>query len=553
MRRVDFIAGIVLVILAFFLVSDLFFHPGRSVTFDGHVHITTIDQFYQALKSGEFPARWADGFTNYGHPLPLVAQQTTSYLGAFFQIFTQNPVTAYNLVMFTGAAVSALLLYRFLRYYVSETSAFLGAGLFMFAPYRITNIYVRGAIPEFLAAAFVPLALIGLYQTVQQKKWLGLFLVGASVAGLALTHPMMLVISSLVLVPYALYLLWPLHRNIRSIVWLGGAGVAGIGASSYYVLPLLLELKYFNYGSLSDRFRGPTNFLSWQNYAFESWQYYSATHPGPRDQLLALGIFEAAILAVVLGVVARLLWQKKIIGRFALPWLVTAGLSVFLMSPWSEPVYRHVSLWNNLQYPWRNLAALMFVVPILFAWVLERLRWPWVGAGILILVAIYRFPQLYGKNFLLYDLSHYQATSANLHTANMSTIWMGDVREYPLQANQAEVIFGTGTLTPTLQKNSVRRYQVSAETPVRVVDYTFFFPGWRVKIDGQEVAIQFQDPAYRGVITYEVPAGDHAVEVRFGDTKIRLLAKLVSLTTGVAVVGVAGLRRALESRGLGLK
>ena len=66
MREKNWLSYGVILIVSFFLVADLFFHPGRSITFDGHIHITTIAQFHNALKDGEFPVRWSiDGNVLY--------------------------------------------------------------------------------------------------------------------------------------------------------------------------------------------------------------------------------------------------------------------------------------------------------------------------------------------------------------------------------------------------------------------------------------------------------------------------------------------------------
>ena len=61
------------------------------------------------------------------------------------------------------------------------------------------------------------------------------------------------------------------------------------------------------------------------------------------------------------------------------------------------------------------------------------------------------------------------------------------------------------------------------------MDYTFYFPGWKVFIDKKEIPFEFQDPQYRGMITYNVPPGSHTVEVIFMDTQVRKLAKIISL------------------------
>jgi hypothetical protein len=71
-----------------------------------------------------------------------------------------------------------------------------------------------------------------------------------------------------------------------------------------------------------------------------------------------------------------------------------------------------------------------------------------------------------------------------------------------------------------------------------MADYTFYFPGWRAYIDGRETTIQFQDPEYRGVITYYVPSGEHRIDLLFTDTKVRKFGIVISIFSIVSFFAI---------------
>lgn len=535
MREKGWMSYVVILIVSLFLVADLFLHPGRSITFDGQVHITTIAQFYNALKDGEFPARWANGFATYGLPIPLVAHQTTSYLGAFFLFFTHNAVTAYNLVIFAGVFLSSAFFYKFLRYYFSSEITLVATLLFHFAPYRITNIYIRGAVPELFGTVFLPVVLIGLYQSIHLKLKTGYLWIILGTALLALTHPMMLVLSSVVVFPYGLYLLWSLPKNWKTIVNLLVSAILGIAIAGYYLLPLAVEIKYFAYGTTKDHFRPQGGFLKIPDFFVDGWTYFGNGHPGPRSNTLTVGSVETLILLAGIGMFIFSVYKRKFKSsddRNMIPWVLSAVLCIFLMTTFSTPIYQHIFLFNNVQYPWRNLAPLMFVPPIILAWLLSKIDTRWIGILIVTLVILIRIPQSYGKNFMVYDLKQYDYLTANLHTNNMNTLWMGYSRDYPVRTQQVKIIEGVGTISNESIKNADRRFSVHSDQSIRLVDYTFYFPGWQVYVDGTPTLIQFQDPEFRGMITYQVPAGDHTIHVKFERTKIRVLGD------GVTVIGI---------------
>ena len=66
--------------------------------------------------------------------------------------------------------------------------------------------------------------------------------------------------------------------------------------------------------------------------------------------------------------------------------------------------------------------------------------------------------------------------------------------------------------------------------------FTFYFPGWRAYVDGEEVEIKIGDP--EGFITLMAPAGEHEVVVQFEDTPPRTAGWIIS-AAGLAVLVIA--------------
>jgi len=391
----------------------------------------------------------------------------------------------------------------------------------MVAPYRMVNVYVRGALPEFFATVFVVWLLIGIDQAIARRQWSGLVHIFLATALLALTHPMFLLLALPVAGVYGAFTAWPLTKHWRSVVAAGVSAVFGVGAAGYYLLPLLYDIRYTNYGSDGPEFSADA-FLSLNRLFTENWGYFGLTHPGPRAETLVPGIPEMLIFLFAIG--AAIYWWKKRKNATPLyPWIALGLLSLFFVLPVSGILYSTLPFLGNVQFPWRMLSAFLFVPPVLFAILSEKFRATGLALVCVLLVFLWRIPQMYGKNYLNYDLSAYSFTQANLHSNNMNTLWMADPAAYPPQQHKLQLISGEGFWQTRFEKNASREYFVSAQTPLRLVEYTFYFPGWEVVVDGQPVPIEFQDPEYRGILTFSVPEGDHVVSVRFTETRIRLL------------------------------
>jgi uncharacterized membrane protein len=518
---------LIILIISVIFCLDLFIKGGRPSTFDGPTHLTNIAQFADALQRGDFPVRWMDGFANYGMPMPIIVQQTTAYLGALVTLIFHNVVFAYNVVVFIGAFLSLYFLFTFLRIHFSENASLLAVILFNFAPYRIINVYVRGALPEFFAHVFFPLVFMGLYYWIEKRSGKGLLYLLVGLVGILLTHPFTLVIGSFLFVPYGIWLLFEKKQNpfeLRFLMPIIITTLLSFGLAAYYILPLLSEIKYFYYGQSGAGLK-PDQFLTPLNYIGDYWFYFTKNDIDVRGHIIHLGLME---LGIILGGFVLLFMQKK--KRYSIIWVFVSLIAlVFFTSRYANPLYEKISFLGGIQYNWRMFASIVYISPFIAAFIYDVLKKDVIIYIVVLLIIVTRIPQLYGKNFLIEPQSKYYFTLENMHGVVLNTIWTGKTEDYPVKQVKGEIIEGKGTIVAREESNSWRKYEVDAQTELRMIDNTFYFPGWKVFIDGRSTEIQFQDMNYRGVITYAVPQGKHSILVMFTNTKIRILANVISI------------------------
>lgn len=526
----EHIYGILIFIIAFFLTSDLFLRHGQPATFDGPTHITTMAQFYTGLSQGQFPVVWADGFANYGMPIPLIAQQTTNYVGSIINFITQNIILSHNLVYLLGAFLSSLFFYIFLRIYFKPEIAFLGTFLFNFSSYRIINIYIRGAQPEFFAPVFIPLSLVSIHLINKNHIRSGFALLIFSTAMIIFTHPFMFIVSLFLTIPYAGYIYYKKKNRIKlSLLTLLSIGL-GICLTGGYIIPLFGEIKYFYY-SRTPNHLVPDQFLTLKNFFDYNWYYYYRNDIFIRGNFIQVGIVET--LTIIAGIITSIIalskrsFTKNSLLLFA---SILSLIFIFMMIPYSSFLYQYISFLNGIQFPWRFLGAFIFIPPIILCSLVVKSKHQHIFiVSIILLIAFIRFPQIYGKNFTYHPQSTYFFTIDNLHGTILNTVWTGNTSEYPVKRIKYEIIEGKGNVKELVMRNGVREYQVIAESNIKMADYTFYFPGWKLYIDGSENPIQYQDPKYRGVITYDVPTGKHNITLRHEPTKIRTFGYIVSI------------------------
>ena len=508
--------------------------PGRPATFDAVVHISVIAQFSEIIKAGEFPVIWMNNFANYGIPVGRFTHQTTNYLGGLITLFIHDPVLVFNLLTFAEVFLTNILLYLFLRLYFSPLASFLGIFIFCFTPYRILNVYTRGALPDVFAGIFLPLILVVLYLLIVKKKLYAFFLLTLFIVGLTLTHPMMLVVFSSLFVPYLIYLLIVSNLSIKSRIKIFVAStffmLLGLLICSYYAVPLNLEIKYFYFG-LEDSHQMANSYLAFMNFFSTKWYYFTNTEVFTRGHIILFGLIETVtlILGFVYFLYKKIVKKNKENMQILTFCLIVAALMIYFTTQYADIFFQKLFFLNNIQFPWRFLSVLIFIPAIVAAFLYDRFPKRIIFVVVIMVVAYFSFPQIYGKNYTMYPIQSYFITKENVHSVEMNTIWTGKSEDYPDKDKQGEIIEGTGKIVNQTLRNSSRNYQVAATTPLRMVDRTFYFPGWNVYIDNVKTNIEFQDPNYRGVITYRVPAGFHAVKVVFENTKVRSIANGMSI------------------------
>jgi len=99
-----------------------------------------------------------------------------------------------------------------------------------------------------------------------------------------------------------------------------------------------------------------------------------------------------------------------------------------------------------------------------------------------------------------------------------------------------------GAMVETIHKGGqvqTVRVQSPAAGPLRFL--TYYYPGWSATVDGAPVPIRPEGPL--GLITLDLPAGEHLVSIRFGETPLRRAANCISLASVAGIVLLGSSRR----------
>lgn len=511
------------------------FHPGLPITHDGQDHVARIANFYQNLLDGNLVPRWGANLNwGYGHPILEFLYPLPSYIASVFHFLSFSLVDSVKIVFGLGMVISLLSMYLWLAQFLSKYAALFGAILYTYAPYRFVETYVRGDIGENLAFAFIPLVLFFLYKSYKKSDYKYTLLGGISLALLILSHNAI----SLMFVPfiflYGIFLLYLSKNNRKYLINFISIFLLGFLVSIFFWLPALLEGKY-TLRNIVTKGAYITSFTTIAKLIYGPWSY-----GGSGLFTVQLGPFSwlAVLFSPVLIFIQKKNNDKNFI--FSIFLLIYTLFAVFLMLPVSNFIWSKSILLQNFQFPWRFLAITVFASAVIGALVLDnvfkKIKISVLTVSILVILFISSF-YLNAKGYLQKPESFFTGIyKSTTDTGESSPIWSIRFMEKTPPAH-LEVIDGDGKIKELTRTSTYHKYQINVNKPTLLKENTLYFPGWEILANGKPLNVEFQNMNYRGVMLFHLTKGNYNLEVKYQETKLRLIADIISLISIAALFG----------------
>ena len=536
-------------------------------THDGITHIRRIEALTGALREGVIYPRWfPDHMFGYGTPVLNYYSPGFYYPPALLHAVGFDSILSIRIALSLGFGISAWWMYRLSRLFVTVWPAMVGVICFQFFPYRIYDFFIRGAFPEFSAFIWLPLIAFCTLQTARLDRKasdgpqisLRLAVTGLAWAGLIITHNLTALMGVLLL--GAVLLLFIVYRHkedssVLRIVVISIAPVAlGLVLTAWYVIPALLELSWVMNGNRLFTGIGMSHFLAWSELLdFEV--FYSYSYPGDRPRL------PVYIIPIALAALAAVLTTRSRKLRILLQVAITLTLGlVWVMTDTSRWLWtRNDLFFDQVQFPWRWQIFSALGVALLLAASIESLRrngrsWAVSVPLTSLLISVYLFAHAsFGLNYATADdapdVSHWSDSFEVLFWNSSISIWAQHLlpiwsavpmveainsgrkpwEELPMPGPIRSVV-----VTPTQMGPLQQQYLVTTDETFRLLFHQFYFPPWRVAMDGVEVDVE---PASGlGLVSVVVPPGAHTIKISWGTTTAVWLGRSVTAAGWVVVI-----------------
>lgn len=180
---------------------------------DGIQHLCRLIGTEQTLVSKQFlPMIMSNFCNNFGYSWNIFYSPLTAYIPLIFRIFSFSFETCLNLFMFVVTVATGIAMYKFvIKITKNKNIAILASVLYIIAPYRITDMYVRMALAELTSFIFIPMVFSGMYSIINENKKSSLLIIGAS--GLILTHTVVCMYTAMLCFVYLIVFIRKLNKK----------------------------------------------------------------------------------------------------------------------------------------------------------------------------------------------------------------------------------------------------------------------------------------------------------------------------------------------------
>lgn len=543
------VIGLFLAIAVSFWTVRPLLSPGYFPMHDD-TQVSRVIVMSDALKNGQFPVRWVDGLGyGYGYPIFNFYGPLPYYFGAAVNMAAIDAVTATKIMFLAGLVLGGIFMYVSLVPFIGPPAAIVSAVLYLFAPYHAVQAYVRGAVGELWAYAFLPLCLYGVLVRDKRLRSRAILVGGLGIAGVVLSHTVFGyltgMVSALVLAVSAVFSL--LRRKMpESAIRLFLMTAMGFGLSAFFWLPAFLEKRFTRVeGFLWDPVRLSDHFVCPGQLWSSPWGYGGSALGCTDGMSFAVGKLHCILFAA--GALTYFLFRNRfrdgIVMRIG---LVLTAVSVFMVLPWSDTVWRLVPFGTYVQYPWRLLAVVSLGVAVTagaaFAATVKDKPAGYLFAGIVAALVIGMNAKWFRPQFTFTanPATYREKTDLSWRVSKISDEYLPPQIIRPQSPSEipSEVIKHPDTISVEYEKitETYIKARITADSAGRIMVNRAYFPGWQYLIDGRVRTPE----VVHALPELEISPGLHVYEMRFTDTPIRYLGNVLSIITGIIVIILYG-------------
>ena len=485
----------------------------------------------------QIPCRWVPdmGWGN-GFPLFNFYGVSTYYIGAIISYLT-GFIVASKLLFYITLTFGSWGMYLLVKELWGRYAGLASSVLYLLAPYKALDIYVRGALSESMALAVIPFVLFYAYKAVvTDKKNYKLFTLTLFL--FLITHNIMTIVFLPIVLLWVFYLL--LINKFKDIKNFIVALAIAFGLSAFFILPAFLEKGLVQTESLT-RFELDyrANFISIKQLFLDRVWGYGTSIPGPEGGMnFSIG-WPHWILAFASLFIIFIKKIDKNTKYLVLCIFVLFILSALMTHNKSTIIWEHIKILTFFQFPWRFLSLSILTASILGGVVVTFFKEKFqIYAALIIVVITVLLNWSYFKPREFFNVTESQKLSGDMWEAQRRGAVLDYLPKTALEPREGApttplITAGKADITNFVNKSNSFEFDAKIIEEAAIHVPTYYFPNWQVEVNEKKYPISFDN--YLGRISINLTEGNYHVVGNFKNTPIRNIGNIITL------ISIAGL------------
>jgi hypothetical protein len=513
------------------LFNDHWIMVGESIE-----QLLRLIELDRGIREGLLYPRWfGDLAGGFGYPYFIFYAPLIYYVSEVFYLLGLGAVTSLKCMMVLGVILSGLGMYALARCFWGGRGALVSAVAYVFVPYRMVNLYIRGDFAEAFAMALLPWVLYFCYASVTKGGWGYLIGFALSYGALILTHNCTALLFSGFLVLFLIFV------SLRNKGWTGFfkgllAMTWAMGLSAVFWVPALWEKAWVHIHLI---YSNPA--LDFHNNFLQLFQLFEPTWSleggvGGRNLPFQIG-WPHVLLALFSCLLLPGVDKKRMTGTML--FLVFCNLlAVFFIMEASLFLWETLPLMKYIQFPWRFLTVLSLFISLiaggLFVYfaAAPQLNQKMFQIVLVIVIAVSGLQYCRVKGYYIMDENRLNpvfvrkdgGTVSACNTTEMSRVedfgeylpkWVKSLPDKG-RAGRVSVMRGKADIADRQEGIQSYAFTLDVEEPCEVVVGSFYYPRWTGRLDGEPLRLFTDD---EGLIHFEAPRGTHRIHIFFGGSE----------------------------------
>lgn len=571
----QFVAVVGVGMAVLLLLSPLLLHREYPLTQEEYRYAELLLHFRVAQSDGQLYPRWLPDLAGgYGYPTFVFYQPLFFFVASLFGWLPYGPALAPLLAVVLFAVVGGWGAYRVGRHFGDLRWGIFSAVMFLMTPYLFSNFYVRGDLSELAAMLLTPWAIHFLLLLAENVNRSRRALPAA--AGLAVS------LSCVVLAhPATALLFWPLVAILAGceifrsqarwhlLGWTTGAVLGGLALSAPYWMPVFTMRPHVNLDNATVGYFVASRHTVWPHqWLLRTWQFGTSIPDSPADGMS----FQLGLPHLLLAAAGIWFGRKNFFVRSA---GILYGVLLLAMTPLAGLLWDSIGLLRLVQFPWRILSVLAIVQVVCMGGLSERfVTYTDTRTRTLLGVVAICFSLVWYSNMFEMRVHEEQLRTMDIVSINVTAHYAVSTQQMVTHAGMNEFCPNTANMDAVKPRGKqplllvpeksqweqmpdhsrhALHYRVRLAEPDKVVLNQFYFPGWKVLVDGQPIPdpqlrenllpdgrMQIPLPGGRDIELRAGYAGPPGGRLRWGiAVVVPLLALLLGWWTDRAVGGIS--------------